>query len=301
MNVQLPTKLDELSENVYLRLTITADGKESYLEEYTVAVQRNSYELGLISLDYEESVSAGQTVPVSVVIRNTGFENSQDSFVVVSIPELGVSAKAYVGDLVAIESCDTDCDSEDTIQKIVNLKIPANAKEGTYSMVVRVYDDDSSKTFERTIRVGTSVDSQVIAATKSQDMRAGETKTFEMIIVNSADKVGVYNIQSTASSGMTISVPSVVTVDAGSSKLVQVSVKLSNDLAEGVYPFTVDVNGQSVVFSANVEGKSFSISGTVVLTIILLVIFVALLVVLIALLFRKDNKASSEEVETSYY
>jgi uncharacterized membrane protein len=298
MNLQVPSKIDERTDNLYLVVTVSADDVAPQTFTYKVFAQRNAYQLSIVSIDYDASVSAGDTVPVSVVIKNRGFEDSEDGFVLVTVPELGISAKGYLGDLVAIEGCVDDCDNTDAAQKILSLKIPSNAKDGTYEVVVKVYDDDAVTTVTKQIKVSASTDSQIVSAMKSQDIRAGETKTFEMILVNSADKVMVYNLNAVSGSDLSVSVPSVVTVDAGSSKVVQVTVTASNDAKEGVYPFTVDANGQTMVFNANVTGQSVSVSA-IVLTIVLVVIFVALLVVLIILLTRKSK--TTEEVETSYY
>lgn len=297
LNVQLPKNMDETTGDLVLKVRVYSPDNE-YNREYTIAMQRNSYQLGMLSVDYDSSVSAGDTVPVSVVIKNNGFEDSNDGFVTVTIPELGVSAKGYFGDLVAVESCEDDCDNTDAAQKVVQLRIPATAKDGTYDMVVKVYDADSTTTVTKQIRVSASTDTQIVSAVKSQDIRAGETKTFEMILVNSADKVMVYNLNAVSGSDLSVSVPSVVTVDADSSKVVQVTVTASSDAKKGVYPFTVEANGQTVVFNANVTGQSVSYSA-IALTVVLVIIFVALLVVLAVLLTRKSKP--TEEVETSYY
>jgi len=300
MNLEVPSTLDDLTDTLYLTVTISADDMAPYTQTYTIFAQRNAYELDVVSLDYDMSVSAGDIVPVSVVIKNRGYENSNDGFVVVAIPELGISAKGYLDDLVSIENCENGCDDDDAVQKVLNLKIPSSAKDGVYELIVKVYDDDSTTTVAGTIKVSASTLTQAIAATKGQDMKAGQTKTYELILVNSANTVAVYNLQAVSGSDLSVSVPSVVTVDAGSSKTVQVIVTASSDAEKGVYPFTVEANGQSIVFNANVTGAYTASLSAIVLTVILVIVFIALLVALILLLTRKD-KPASEEVETSYY
>lgn len=297
LNLNVPSKLDERTDNLYLIVTISADeGIQTF--RYGVSAQRNAYQLSVVSVDYDASVSAGDTVPVSVVVKNRGFEDSDDGFVLVAVPELGISAKGYFGDLVAIESCD-DCDNTDAAQKIVSLKVPSNAKDGVYEMVVKVYDDNAVTTVTKQIKVSASTDSQIVSAVKSQDIRAGETKTFDLILVNSGSKVMVYNLNAASSSVLSVSVPSIVTVDAGSSKTVQVTVSAADDADKGTYAFTVQANGQTITFNANVVGGKAVAMSAVVLTAILVVIFVVLLAVLIVLLTKKGKPA--EEVETSYY
>jgi len=298
MNLQVPSKIDERTDNLYLVVTVSADDVAPQTFTYKVFAQRNAYQLSIVSIDYDASVSAGDTVPVSVVIKNRGFEDSEDGFVSIAIPELGISAKGYFGDLVAIEDC-SDCDNTDAAQKIVSLKLPSNAKDGVYEMVVKVYDDDAVTTVTKQIKVSASTDTQIVAAVKNQDIRAGETKTFDLILVNSGSKVVVYNLNTASGSDLSVSVPSVVTVDAGSSKTVQVTVSAADDAEKGVYPFTVEANGKITSFNANVVGGKAVAMSAVVLTAILVVIFVVLLAVLIVLLTKKAKP--TEEVETSYY
>lgn len=299
LNLQLPSDLRDTTKDLVLKVRIYNQDNE-YSAEFPIVMQRDSYKLDVISLDFDSSVSAGDSVPVAVVIKNIGFENSQDGFVTITIPELGVYAKGYFGDLVAVDNCTSgsECDVQDATQKVLYLKIPETAKDGVYSLIAKVYDSDSVSTVTESISVSASTATQVIPATKSQDMKAGETKTFTMILVNSGSKIMVYNLQAVSGSDLTVSVPSVVTVDAGSSKEVQVTVTASSDAEAGVYPFTVSANGVSTTFNANVTGKTVSLSA-VALTVVLVIVFIVLLVVLIVLLTKKDKPTT--EVETSYY
>jgi len=297
LNVQLPTKLDDTTDQLELRVEVYSPTSD-YSKDYTIVMQRDSYQLSILSVDYDTSVSAGDTVPVAVVVRNTGFATSKDAFVTVTIPELGVSAKGYLGDLVAIQNDSTDSNKLDSTQSVLNLKIPASAKDGVYDLVVNAYDSDSSNTAKSSIQVSASTNTQVVASANSQQIKAGETKTLDFVLVNSANQVMVYNLNSVSGSDLTVSVPSVITVDPQSSKIVTVTVTAANDAAQGSHPFTVEANGQSTVFNVDVVGNSASVSA-IVLTVILVIVFVALLVVLLYLLLKKDK--ATEEVETSYY
>lgn len=300
MNLQVPSKFDELTDSLYLIVTISADDMAPQVFTYEISAQRNSYDLRVLSVDYDATASAGDTVPVSVVVKNLGYQDSSDGFVLVAVPELGISAKGYFGDLVAIESCDEcDDDNTDAAQKIVSLKLPSDAKDGVYELVVKVYDDDAVTTVTKQIKVSASTDAQIVSAVKSQDIRAGETKTFDLILVNSGSKVMVYNLNAASGSELSVSVPSIVIVDAGSSKTVQVTVSAADDADKGTYPFTVEANGKTTSFNANVVGGKAVAMSAVVLTAILVIIFVALLAVLIVLLTKKSKP--TEEVETSYY
>ena len=139
----------------------------------------------------------------------------------------------------------------------------------------------------------------MVSAVKSKEVKAGETTTFDLIVVNSGDNIKVYNIKTVAGSDLKVEAPSVFTVGPASSKTIPVTVSVPRDTAKGVYTFSVEVDGKTEVFSVNVKSAGFSLSATA-LIIVLAIIFVVLLVVLIVLLARKDNKAA-EETETSYY
>lgn len=296
LSLDLPSDLkDDLAKEftLYVEISSASDRTE---ETYTLKMQRESYELDVLSIDVDSQVSAGDVVPVVVVIKNTGYNSGDDNYVVASIPALGISSRGYAGDLVAIEDCDDDCD--DSVQKTVYFQIPSNVVAGTYELEVEVYNDDTSTVVKKLVNIGDSEDTLVLAAVKTQDINAGETKIYDLILVNSADDVKVFNIATVSGTALSVSAPSVVTVGPDSSETVQVSVTAAKNADIGTYTFSVDVNGEQVVFGANVTGGSVSAS-VVALTVILVIIFVVLLAVLIVLLTRKEQPI--EEAETSYY
>lgn len=304
LSMGLPSDLDEEFEDLTLRVRIVdADhSTDDFSEEYEINMQRESYELDVLSVDYNSQVSAGEVLPVVVVVKNRGFERVDDNYVVVSIPELGVSARGYLGDLIPNEDCDDDdCDDEeDSAVKTVYLRIPSDADAGSYDLEVRAYNRDSETVLRNTVDVGLSVETRVFAGSKSKDIEAGESETYDLLIVNSGSDVGVYELSSVAGTGLVVSTPSVVTVGPESSTTVPVSVSADDDLEEGTYTFTVNVDGQQVVYGANVLEDGQTSTSVVALTVVLVIVFVVLLAILIVLLTRKDS-SKVEEVETSYY
>jgi hypothetical protein len=67
-------------------------------------VYREILIIGRDLFDYDFTVSQDKLF-LFVVIK-TRFEGLEDAFVTVTIPELGVYAKGYLGDLAALEYCD---------------------------------------------------------------------------------------------------------------------------------------------------------------------------------------------------
>ncbi len=298
LSLHLPRDIDDTTKEFSLYVSVvSADHKNE--QKYTVKLQRDSYEFEVLSVDHASPVSAGESFPVSVVLKNTGFERMDDTYLLISVPELGVSTKGYVGDLIPTEDCEDDCeDEEDSMQKTVYLQVPENTQSGSYEMEITVYNKESATKVTKLLNVGLSGSTQVIATTKNQDINAGETKTYDLLVINSGDNLEVFNVKTVAGTGLVVSAPSVITVGPDSSETIPVTVTADNNADIGTYTFSVDVNGEQVLLGANVKGTSVSTS-VVALTVILVIIFVVLLVVLIVLLTRKDKQA--EEVETSYY
>ncbi|MBT9145749.1 MAG: hypothetical protein DDT42_01626 [candidate division WS2 bacterium] len=297
LNLRLPASLD-LTDQDYLLHVEVSESVNYTRETFPIVMQRESYELKLLSVDYNLDVAAGSTIPVMVVVKNTGFQRNDDVYVIVAVPELKISARAYLEDLVAVEDCDEGCDDKDSVSKILNLKIPENANVGIYDMTVTVYNSDSRTVEKRVLKVSVPATSNLVATTRNQDIKAGETKTYDLVIVNSDNSIKVYTLSAVSSSALEVSVPSMVTVAPQSAYIVPVTIKAKSGADLGSYTFTVSVNGQQTSFVANVVKGSTS-NGVVALTIILAVIFVALLVLLVVLLFKREKKV--EEVENSYY
>jgi len=309
LRLELPSDSDELSEEYTLYVEIVSKDDRTE-KEYTISIQRESYTIEILTADYSSRVSAGDVVPVSVVVKNNGYDRLDDVYVRVSIPALGVSSRGYVGDMVPTEDCvlvddgddvivsNCDDDDEDSIEEIVSLKIPAGADSGVYELEIEAYNRDAEVVATKLISVGDSGSTMVLAAAKNKDLNAGETVTYELVIVNSADDVKVFNIVAVSGDVLSVSVPSVITVGPDSSETVAIVVTAVDDAEIGTYTFSVGVNGEQTVFGANVVGESVSTS-VVALTVVLVIIFIVLLAVLVVLLTRKEKPI--EEVETSYY
>ena len=297
LSLRLPSDSDDLSEEYTLYVEVISKDDRSE-EEYTISMQRESYTFEVLSVDYSSKILAGEVVPVSVVVKNIGYNRMDDTYVVVSIPALGVSSRGYVGDLIPVEDYDEYDDEEDSMLRMVYLKVPKNTESGVYELEIEIYNDDAETVLTRLISVDDFTSTLVLAAMKNQDLNAGETVTYDLIIVNSADDVKVFNIKTISGDVLSVSAPSVITVGPDTSETVSVVVKASSDAVVGTYTFSVDVDGKQTVFGANVVGVSVSTS-VVALTVVLVIIFVVLLAVLVVLLTKKEKPI--DEVETSYY
>jgi len=286
-----------------LTLNIEIDGKEykSELETITLNVQRPSYNPVIKSITTPSSITAGTTFPVEIVLKNMGYNELEDVYITASIVGLNVfQGPTWFGDLVAVESCDEDCDLEDTVYGKLNLNVPYTVKEGIYTVEVTVINDDVETTTLKQIVISNDFSENIVSVSTDKTVAKGEEAVYEFLIVNPTNNVKVYKIVSESTNEFSSNpTETLVAVTAGSSKTVKV---IASSNVEGSYTFDVDVFSndelvKTVTFGMDVEGKQ-SVS-IVVLTIALAIIFLVLLVVLIVLLGRKPEK--SEDFGESYY
>ncbi len=130
-----------------------SDSNNEQEASYKIEMQRESYEHDLLAVDMPSKVAAGEVVPVDVVLRNIGTYALDNSFVTVTIPELGVQRRAYFGDLAAQDNCTDDCDSEDARERVIYVVIPADAKSGTYDVEVKASNYDSDNSVKKSITI----------------------------------------------------------------------------------------------------------------------------------------------------
>lgn len=303
LRLDVPFDID-LDENFILEVRVESQSLVGDVLTATFGVQRKNYALEFLSIESPSRISAGELLPVEVVVKNRGRHDAQDTFVLASIPALGISKKIFLEDLSAIESTNDEIE-DDAIEGRILLAIPAGATPGLYAVEVKAFNDDSETTSARKVEVlSSNAQSAIVASPSSRTFSAGADGKYTLTLVNSGSRILVYNLVTESDNGLTVDIDdSVVVVPAGSSKSVEMTARSSR---EGNYDFKVTVldSDNNVVgeksFVANVEGRT-AVSGNaaVVLTIILAIVFVVLLVVLIVLLTRKPAKA--EETGESYY
>lgn len=155
LKLKLP-ETDDLSEEFTLYVTMSSSTDEVVgTFDVSVKVQKESYNLKVLSVDYNSKVEAGNAFPVSVVMKNTGYNRADDVYVIASIPALGITTRGYAGDLIPMEDLEGVAfeDEEDSVEKIVYLQIPADAESAVYEMTIEVYNKDSNTEISKLIAV----------------------------------------------------------------------------------------------------------------------------------------------------
>ena len=142
-SLDLPSSrdLDDDPEDLVLYVRVSAKGEDSIEESYPISMQRDLYNLGLLSIEAPDAVTAGSVIAIDVVLHNTGSERLDDTYVRVSIPGV-VERTVYFGDIAS--DIDVDYDQiRDTLNKRIYLSIPSDAISGIYNLEVEAYNYDS--------------------------------------------------------------------------------------------------------------------------------------------------------------
>ncbi len=317
--LKLPSSmdLDDLTEEeLALLVRISARDQESVEIELPLEVQTDLYSLSILSIDRNEIVNAGDTLAVDVVVENNGFDRLDNVYVRASIPALGVSNRIYVGDLESHQDIDDDS-INDARDRRIYLNIPRNAAPGNYEMLIEAssYDAEVKETARVVVR---GADTRVLPPVTAKSVSPGDETTFDVVLVNSNDRMLVYTIMPDQTQGFFVEATEpIVAVGADSSKTTKVKVRASESVPEGTYVIAVNANSdagntEKVSFTVNVKKAVTTTSGdkpvivagkpntVVVLTVILVIIFVVLLIILIVLLTKKPTE-TEEFGETNYY
>lgn len=304
--LQVPSNINPtegLQVYVALESRNSGQGDEKYVN---LAAQRKSYSVQILDVNSDSQVQAGDNLALDIVLANDGSHKADNTFVKVTIPELGVSQSAYFGDMSPIDSTDYPDSIQDSSERKLVVKIPSSARPGVYTVQIQAYNGDTSTSATKKIEiVGAGANSIIASDTQSRTFAVGEEGSYTITLVNSGDKIKVYNlVVQNSNDALNVNVDQpVVAIPAGSSKNVKVSAVSSKT---GDYTFSVNVQSSGDLvsnegFTANVVSSTGSFAGStaVVLTVVLAIIFVVLLVVLIVLLTRKPEKA--QEFGESYY
>lgn len=301
LTLRVPYELkDEISDD--LTLSIEIDGREykTKLDDIVLRVQRPSYNAVVKSVVTPSSISAGESFPIEIVMKNLGYNKLNDVYVTVAIKELGIfQGPKWFGDVASLENCSEDCEEKDTVYGKLNLNVPYSAKAGIYTLDVIITSDDTSSRVSKQIVIENTLPNNVISTGAIKNVRVGEEAVYELLIVNPTNNVKVYTIVTDSKDVYSTASQNIVAVPAGSSKNVEI---VASSKTAGEYEFAVNVltgNAieKTVDYKLNVEGRK--VNTVLILTIVLAIIFLVLLVALIVLLGKKPEK--SEEFGESYY
>ncbi len=304
---------DSLDEPRKLLIGVENRDQTADQVEITFTVERESYRLDILDVNMQSEISAGESLAIDVVLKNTGRKFADDAFLRITIPELGIDTKTYFGDLSPIDQANPD--KEDASERRTYVRIPVDAPAGLYTVTLHAYNSDSEASATKRVLVkGVSETALAVPSQTSKTFKTGESAEYKLTLVNRGTTIAVYKLTATAPRDLNVDISDpLVVVPAGSSKTVSI---MASSSVRDAYTFSVNVNSEEGTpvsqntFVANVveddrktTGSGFNLGGTsnatVLLTVILAIIFIVLLVVLIVLLTRKPE--TKEEFGESYY
>ena len=314
--LEIPNDIDA-SESYTLHVEAFNDD-DSNEAEFEIQVEPQRHLLNFVDIIFNPGLSVKNTQPLFVTVRveNLGDKKEEDVRVEVSIPELGVSQRTFIDELVSVENSNDD-DEETSSSSDTLLLDLSNVQPGTYTARVKVdYNrghDSIMQTYELTVMSEKGVQPTqnliVQATSASMNVNQGESVTYTFSIANLGDKARTFNFEALGyESWATASLDQIAaTVLPGSTKEVRVNVNAKADADAGNKIFTVKVKeGNNVVrelqFDATVKGKA-TVDNLTSLRSGLEIGFIVLLVILVILgiILAVSKLKGKEEGGESYY
>ncbi|PIN86250.1 hypothetical protein COV19_05570 [Candidatus Woesearchaeota archaeon CG10_big_fil_rev_8_21_14_0_10_44_13] len=323
LTLQLPDIMDQ--DNYDLRVSVA--GRTGAVKVYNyllkIDTQKHSMIIKDVTLNPQDSVKAGRALLAVARIRNVGQNTEESVKVKVSIPELGVSAVDYIDDIESEDSVSTE---------ELYIRIPSDAKSGSYDVKVEVEYDEGFKTVKESMQIdveGDGSDSDgtdgtdngqqpqpvtdkttITVGSQAQDLTRGEGGSiYPLTISNEGSNSKTYKISVAGTdtfAEVRVSPSTLVVVNGGETETVYVYLTARETAQVGAYTFSVDVSSNNQVLkqiplNANVvEGKTQasgwdSVKKGLEIGLIILIVLLVILGLIIA--FNKMKGSDEDEEE----
>ena len=308
LNLRVPSGLDIDTDGEDYSISVTiknGKGKTLVNVDFDVKAQRQNDLLEIQKVLGTNSAEAGKPLFWTVVVKNIGSDEQEDVYVKITSPELGLSVEERAGDIEA----EDDDEDEDTATVDVPLRIPADAVEGTYSLIVEVYNDDFEVSTTKSLQVSgakKAADStEVVPVSKDLEVKQGDTGTYELTLLNLGNSAQTYTLSVSGLDGWATSQvnPLSVKLNPQASQVLDLGLTVSENALVGDHAFNVKVFSdgkevKSLALTTQVQGASKGVSTMLTSVVVLAIVLVVLLVLLVKL--RKSDE-EIEESEESYY
>lgn len=275
LTLTVPSDFETDSLNGNFPLTVRIGSEEISLGN--LHVQRPAYNTDFVSISADNTVTAGESFPVVITVKNTGYNDLKDLYVTAKIAELNIEKKVSFGDLFNVVTSDSN--HPGIVSGTLNLKVPYGAKPGQYSVEVEASNAETSATDSVQITVQNDFPENVVKTATG------------LLFVNPTANLKVYRVVLPEGE-------KIVTVQESSTESVEVNAQ-TEDTVVSVLTLSGDVVGNFTFKASEQPATTIAGSPITVLTVILGIVFFVLLIVLIVLLSKKPQK--SEELGESYY
>lgn len=278
-------------------------------QTFELNVESPRHSIDIVDVDFSPSNTrkAGQSLLASVVLENFGDRNEDDVKVTIEIPELGVKATEFVGEI--------DADDQADVEQMW-LPIPASAAEGDYVVEVTAeYDryDTVTKTFNIHVLANEMFqpagDTLVLAVgPEVQSVAKGQTAVYAVALTNAGARSTAYQLQAMTGDWATATVSeSLVVLESGKNKVVYVEVTPVAGAVAGEHVTSLSISTgdetlETVSLRTNVAegnaGNDVSLRNGLEIALIVLVVLLVIIGLIIG--FSRMKKDEGEE-EQQYY
>ncbi|MBI2671211.1 hypothetical protein HYX18_04525 [Candidatus Woesearchaeota archaeon] len=204
LRLDIPEDFDIEDETTTLNIEVF-DGDNSREEDLELNIVEKRHALNILDviLNPGLTVESGKTVFGTVRVENLGEKTERDVKIVMSIPELGLSTRTFIDELVNEEDAEND-DEDDKVSASSDelfLKIPEDTKEGTYTLKFDVVYNRGHSSLTKTYALNvkgiapTLVKEQAIASvdTTLQTVEAGKGAIFKVMVTNLGTKTMTFS------------------------------------------------------------------------------------------------------------
>jgi hypothetical protein len=140
LTLPLIEKIDQDGYKLRIRISDRDSATVEKTYELEIDTKRHNVEVRDVVLSPSTEVKAGRALLATVRLKNRGEKDQDGVKVVVSVPDLGVSAADFIDELEK----EGDDDDQATTEEMF-LRIPDNAETGEYEVEVDVFFDDGDK------------------------------------------------------------------------------------------------------------------------------------------------------------
>jgi uncharacterized membrane protein len=305
VDLNVPLNTDAEIDRYTLSLEVR-DRNDRIEQIYNLNINTNRRDIEIVDVHFMpgNTVKAGQAILAKVRLENKGQVDEDDVRVTVSIPELGVSQRAFINE---IENKDDEEETEE-----LYLRVPVCAEGKTYDVKVEA---DYAKGRESTstmaqIQVEASelCDNQaqeklqVTLGSDKQTLTVGEQVSYPITIMNEGLDAQSYTLSVQAPQGISVQVTPSTTVvlDAGKSQVLHMFATADKTAQKGPQVIQATLtNGQEVLtqlsFTADVAKAGKSVARTLLeVVLVVLVIILVILGIMVGFSRMKENRQKTE-------
>lgn len=276
-----PNDIEQVGDSYTLYVkaysTTLTEAKLSSQDSEDITVVDDSIVL-LDKINVPETISCGSTIELTADAWNVGSDDLNDISLIAVNKDLGINQEIAVGDLNSLDKKDISFE----------LQIPQNAAAKTYILKLSVYDEngDIFQTADKEKDVTYNVNliladcqpvtppvtsgASISATLETAQVTAGNDATIRATIKNTGTETTTYSIGVEGYEGFSTvqSVnPSTITIDAGKSQDVLITLKINNGiLGEQIFTINALFDSQETKqqVSLNVAQSGFSLTGSTI-------------------------------------